>query len=197
MNAFDNTKPILSMRDSISQTRVKLLHPKVSSEVEALIIEAEKGLPKHLAIRIVQGLRTIEEQDALYALGRTKVNPDGKTDKKPMGNIVTNAKGGSSYHNYGLAIDFAILVDKDGNGKYDELSWDIKKDNDKDGVADWLEVVKIFEAAGWEWGGKWASLKDYPHVQKTFGYSWKLLLGKYVTKDFIDGTQHVRIGEVI
>jgi peptidoglycan LD-endopeptidase CwlK len=170
------------MRDKISIPRAAQLHPAIRDEVVALIDQAELQLPTYLAIRIVQGLRTIEEQDALYAQGRTK-----------PGNIVTNAHGGSSYHNYGLAIDFAILVDKDGNGTYDEPSWDIKKDNDKDGVADWLEVVKIFEAVGWEWGGKWASIKDYPHVQKTFGYKWQTLFAKYNSSDFILGTKYVKV----
>lgn len=174
------------MRDKISIPRAKLLHPAVRDEVIALIDKVERGFPPNVAVRIVQGLRTIQEQNILYAKGRTA-----------PGNIVTNAKGGSSYHNYGLAIDFAILIDKDGNGTYDELSWDIKKDNDKDGVADWLEVVKVFEAAGWEWGGRWSSLKDYPHVQKTFGYSWKLLLAKYNDKELIAGTQYVKVGEVV
>jgi peptidoglycan L-alanyl-D-glutamate endopeptidase CwlK len=97
------------MRDKISIDRAKQLHPSVRNEVISLITEVEKGFPANIAVRIVQGLRTIEEQNVLYAQGRTK-----------PGNIVTNAKSGSSYHNYGLAIDFAILVDKDGNGTYDE-----------------------------------------------------------------------------
>lgn len=168
------------MRDAISVNRAFLLHPKVRQEVMNLIDKAEVGLPKNMAIRIVQGLRTIDEQNALYAQGRTK-----------PGNKVTNAKGGSSFHNYGLAIDFAILVDTDNNGTYNELSWDIKRDNDKDGVSDWLEVVKIFEAAGWEWGGKWASIKDYPHLQKTFGFKWQQLLEKYNKKQFIPVTNYV------
>lgn len=170
------------MRDKVSIPRAAQLHPAVREEVVKLIDQAEKQLPPNLAIRIVQGLRTIEEQNALYAQGRTK-----------PGNIVTNAKGGSSYHNYGLAIDFAILIDKDGNGTYDELSWDIKKDNDRDGIADWLEVVKIFEAAGWEWGGRWSSIKDYPHVQKTFGHKWQNLMAKYKSKDFIPGDTYVNV----
>jgi peptidoglycan LD-endopeptidase CwlK len=170
------------MRDNVSIPRAAQLHPAVRDEVVILIDKVEAGFPSHIAVRIVQGLRTIEEQNALYAQGRTK-----------PGNIVTNAKGGSSYHNYGLAIDFAILIDKDGNGTYDELSWDIKKDNDKDGVADWLEVVKVFEAAGWEWGGKWSSIKDYPHVQKTFGHSWQTLLARYNKKQFIAGVQYVQV----
>lgn len=170
------------MRDKISLERAKLLHPVVREEVINLITKVEQGFPPNIAVRIVQGLRTIAEQNALYAKGRTA-----------PGAIVTNAKGGSSYHNYGLAIDFAILIDKDGNGTYDELSWDIKKDNDKDGVADWLEVVKVFEAAGWEWGGKWSSIKDYPHLQKTFGLKWQTLLARHNKKQFIAGIDYVAL----
>lgn len=161
------------MRDKVSIQRAALLHPKVRAEVIQLIDKAEATFHPNMAVRIVQGLRTIDEQNDLYAQGRTK-----------PGNIVTNAKGGSSFHNYGLAIDFAILTDKDGNGSFEDLSWDIKKDNDKDGVADWLEVVKVFEGAGWEWGGKWASIKDYPHLQKTFGLTWKILLARYNNNQF-------------
>lgn len=173
------------MRDKISLQRARQLHPDVRDEVINLITEVEKGFPPNIAVRIVQGLRTIAEQDALYNQGRTK-----------PGSIVTNARGGSSYHNYGLAIDFAILIDKDSNGTYDELSWDIKKDNDKDGVADWLEVVKVFESAGWEWGGKFSSIKDYPHVQKTFGYRWQDLLMRHNKKQFINGTEYIALNSV-
>jgi hypothetical protein len=61
------------------------------------------------------------------------------------------------------------------------------------GVADWLEVVKVFEAAGWEWGGRWASIRDYPHVQKTFGHKWQNLMAKYNQKDFIPGHTYVNV----
>ena len=178
---LSNINP-LAVRDPVTSARIELLHPNIREEVRRLIVEAESNLVPSRAVRIVQGLRTFEEQAALYAQGRTKPGP-----------IVTNAVAGSSYHQYGLAIDFAILVDKDGNGVYDELSWDIKADNDKDGTADWLEVVKVFEKAGYEWGGKWSSIKDYPHLQKKFGYTWRQLLDKYTTKQFIEGTKYVKI----
>lgn len=170
------------MRDKVTVDRVATLHPFVRTEATQLIDKAEEGLPANLAVRVVQGYRSVAEQDALYAQGRSKPGP-----------IVTKARGGSSFHNYGLAIDFAILEDKDGNGTYDDLSWDIRRDNDKDGTADWLEIVKIFEGAGWEWGGKWASIKDYPHVQKTFGYTWQQLLVKYGKREFLPGTKYLNL----
>ncbi len=157
--------------DKITQERLALLHPKVREDVTKVINEIEKALTGRAQIRIVQGLRTIPEQDALYAQGRTK-----------PGKIVTNARGGSSYHNYGLAVDFALLID----GK--TISWDMKTDWDGDKVADWTEVVKIFQKYGWEWGGNWKSLKDYPHFQKTFGYTISDLRIKYNKKDFIKGS---------
>ncbi|MGN7760440.1 M15 family metallopeptidase [Paenibacillus sp. 22594] len=118
---------------------------------EALIEFAyAHGVP----IVITQGLRSIPEQDGLYAQGRTK-----------PGQIVTNARGGYSYHNFGVAIDFALLLPNGG------VSWDTKRDGDGDGVADWDEVVADAKRIGWEWGGDWTSFKDMPHLQITYGLS--------------------------
>lgn len=169
------------MRDKISIERVGKLHPKIILEVVNLIEQAESKLP-NTAIRIVQGLRTFEEQNHLYAQGRTI-----------PGNRVTNSKGGQSYHCYGLAIDFALLYDKDSNGSYESLSWDILKDFDKDGQRDWLEVVDIFEDAGYYWGGHFSKSADNPHLEKNFGHHWKELLKMYEAGNFIPGTNYVNI----
>lgn len=148
------------MRDNITAQRVALLHPKIAAEVATLIDKAEAGFPPYMAIRVVQGLRTYAEQNALYAQGRNG-------DKRPR---VTNAKGGQSFHNFGLAVDFAILRDTDRNGTFEQLSWDTAADYDKDGTIDWQEIVRTFTAAGYEWGGSWRTFKDLPHIQKTFGH---------------------------
>ena len=163
------------MRDAISLERCQKLHPKVRQEAIEAIQEAEAGFPSNIKVRVVQGLRTIEEQNELYAQGRTK-----------PGNIVTKAKGGKSLHNYGLAIDFALMYDKDYNGNFEELSWNIAKDGDKDGKKDWDEVVAAFEKRGWSWGGKWRTFKDYPHVQKDFGFSVSQLFAKYKPNEYVD-----------
>lgn len=126
------------------------LIPVVRAAAEALIDRCYmRGVP----IVITQGLRTIAEQDALYAQGRTK-----------PGAIVTKAKGGYSFHNFGVAIDFALLM-PDGKA----VSWDMKRDGDRDGKADWYEVVEEAKALGFEWGGDWTSFRDYPHFQMTLG----------------------------
>ena len=156
--------------DNVTAQRIALLHPKVRNEAAALINEANALLTTHSQIRVVQGLRTFAEQDALFA-------------KRPR---VTKAKGGQSLHNYGVAVDFCLIID----GK--EVSWDLKKDWDGDKIADWMEVVSVFRKAGWEWGGTW-KFTDNPHFQKTFGYTWQQLLQKHNNHDFIAGTKYVNI----
>lgn len=170
------------MRDKISIERAKKLHPAIAEEVIEVIDEIEKGFPEHIAVRIVQGLRTFDEQDALYQQGRTTKGP-----------IVTNAKAGSSYHNYGLALDFAILYDKDKDGKYEELSWSTVKDGDVDGIPDWTEVAQAFLRHGYNWGGEWRTFKDLPHVEKHFDYNWRELLVKHANEDFIKDTKYVNV----
>lgn len=154
--------------DAVTSGRINLLHPAIREEVRQCVEQANKLLTGNSQMRIVQGLRTFEEQDALYK-------------KRPK---VTNAKGGQSYHNYGLAIDFCLIV----NGK--EVSWDTTKDFDSDGNADWMEVVKVFEAKGYHWG---KAFNDLPHFEKAFGYNWRALLVKYTNKDFIPGTKYVNL----
>lgn len=183
------------MRDPHTPARVNELHPKIRVEVAVLIDKVEAGFPSWMAVRVVEHYRSFEYQNTLYALGRTKKNPDGASASKPLGNKVTNARGGQSLHNYGLAIDFAILYDKDRNGTYDSLSWDLVGDMDRDGQSDWQEVVKVFKDAGYEWGGDWKSIIDNPHLQKTFGYTESQLYAKYMNGEtFIDnGNRYVTI----
>ena len=165
------------MVDKVTEERIKLLHPSVRDEVKILIDKINTCvLTGSAKVRIAQGLRTFAEQDALYAQGRTK--PGAK---------VTNAKGGQSIHNYGLAVDIVLIID----GKI--TSWDTKKDFDKDKQADWMEVVSEFKKAGWEWGGDWRTFKDMPHFEKTKGLTLKQIQDKYKRKDFIKNTTYINI----
>ena len=137
--------------DQITVDRIKTMHPKLRDELlEQYAYANEKLLPKGVRLRFAYTLRTNSEQDALYAIGRTK-----------PGRIITNAKGGQSMHNYGLAFDIVILLDKDGDGKFETASYDLDKH--------WMAVTNYFKSKGWECGGDWKSFKDYPHFQKTFG----------------------------
>ena len=149
--------------DKVTLERIEQLHPDLRGEVKEIYQEICEALTGRAICRFAYTLRTIKEQNDLYALGRTK-----------PGKIVTNAKGGQSYHNYGLAIDIVLLVDKDKNGTFESASWQTNVDFDGDGKSDWMEVVKIFKMYGWEWGGDW-KFTDLPHFQKTFGKSIKQL----------------------
>lgn len=135
----------IGLKELIERAEKKLVgvHPLVATKARQLI---ERAYREGINVIITQGLRTVEEQNELYAQGRTK-----------PGKIVTNAKGGYSYHNFGLAFDFAILKD-DGS-----VSWNV------DGK--WKRVGAIGKSLGLEWGGDWKDFKDYPHFQYTFGLS--------------------------
>jgi len=167
--------------DKITLQRIELLHPKVKEEVKEIYNEICERLTGNAACRFTHTLRTFKEQDNIYAKGRTL-----------PGKIVTHSRGGQSFHNFGLAIDFCLIVDKNNDLIFEEVSWDIKKDYDKDGTSDWREVVEVFKMYGWDWGGDWKSFKDFPHFQKTFGYITPQLKALYNQKK-VDKNNYVLI----
>jgi peptidoglycan L-alanyl-D-glutamate endopeptidase CwlK len=132
----------------LSLQRLEPLHSAVRTRGRALITAcAEAGL----AILITQGLRSWKEQDALYRKGRT-VPPIGEKY------WVTMAKGGQSYHNFGLAFDIVVL---NALGKAD---WNSKHPG-------WAAAGELGATLGLEWGGTWKKRKDLPHFQYTGGIS--------------------------
>lgn len=163
--------------DKVTVDRIKLIHPKLQDELSSIYAEICEALEGRAECRFTHTLRTVAEQNELYAQGRTKPGP-----------IVTRARGLDSWHNYGMAVDIVLLV----GGK---AVWDIKTDYDKDGRSDWMEVVDIFKRYGWEWGGDWKFV-DNPHFQKTMGNSIQLLkefwrTGRVFNAD--NGQKYVRI----
>lgn len=142
--------------DKSTLDRIAKLHPSVREEMTTIINECNTLLNGRSQVRISQGLRTFAEQDALY-------------NQRPR---VTKAKGGQSIHNYGFAVDIVLIID----GK--TASWDVKKDWDNDGIADWDECVKVFAKHGWSWGGSWSSFKDMPHFDKIGFNNWRVLINK-------------------
>jgi peptidoglycan L-alanyl-D-glutamate endopeptidase CwlK len=93
--------------------------------------------------RIISGTRSYAEQDALFAKGRTEPGP-----------IVTNARGGQSNHNFGLAWDIG-LFGLDGSYLPESPFYD--------------EVSRIGLTADLEWGGNWPTFPDRPHYQLATG----------------------------
>lgn len=129
------------------------LHPQLDHKLARLLAKCtEKGI----YLIITEGFRTVADQDALYAKGRTT-----------KGSIVTNARGSSysSQHQWGIAFDIAI---NDKNLLYDLTI--IKK------------VGKLAKKVGLGWGGDWTSFKDYPHFYlKRWGSTTSKLKQKYGT----------------
>lgn len=136
------------------------LYPKVAKLRDTLkAIMAATGNP----IVITDEYRSFEEQDRLYAQGRTT-----------PGNIVTNAKAGQSFHNYRVAFDIAFSSAKG-------ITYD----------GPWEMVGNIGNALGLEWGG-WAT-KESPETEQIAGWPNLIdkphfqYLGGYTLKDFQDG----------
>nr|WP_219914480.1 M15 family metallopeptidase [Thalassobacillus sp. CUG 92003] len=147
---IDNQGPQLGSPQTYEPLPTEL-HPEVAERREQLVERAEK---RGISVVITDGHRTKEEQNELYEQGRSR-----------GGEVVTNVRGGDSYHNYGLAIDFALRLD---NGN---VVWDMEHDGNQNGESDWMEVVEIAKDLGFEWGGEWPGFKDYPHLQMDFGLS--------------------------
>lgn len=143
------------------------LHPDLRSLTILAWSECELAMPDNVKLWIDQALRTFDQSNELYAKGRTV-----------PGDIVTNAKAGQSYHNYGLAFDFHMIT----NGKDD---WSV-------GPL-WRKVADIMKSHGFAWGGDFKSILDQPHFEYTFGYNWRALLEKYNNRDLISGTLYVKL----
>ena len=123
--------------DQRSEENILTLLPnaqKVARQWLATVREMAAGMG--VQVKIICGTRSYAEQDRLYA-------------KRPR---VTNARGGQSWHNFGLAFDFGVFS-ADGKEYYGEH-----------------KCYKVFgqkaaEIEGAEWGGAWKSFKDEPHIQ--------------------------------
>jgi peptidoglycan L-alanyl-D-glutamate endopeptidase CwlK len=124
---------------------------------------------------VTQTLRSQEEQAAYYARGRLPLDEVNLLYKKAGLNsisaeenkkIVTKAKTvWDSFHAYGRAFDVAIVS---SSGKID---WDDAVDWNSDGVSDWVQLGKLGESIGLEWGGNFSSMPDFPHFQLREGYT--------------------------
>jgi peptidoglycan L-alanyl-D-glutamate endopeptidase CwlK len=121
--------------DPRSEGVIARLQPQVWPYARALVTRAAA---RGINIKIISGLRSYEEQNALYAQGRSK-----------PGRVVTNARGGYSNHNFGIAFDIGVF---DGSRYVPESPR-------------YKAVGAIGSDLGLEWGGNWKTFKDEPHFQ--------------------------------
>ena len=129
--------------DQRTERNIATLHPraqvKARTFMQAVVpIMAGRGVE----VKIIGGTRSYAEQDTLYAQGRST-----------PGSRVTNARGGYSNHNFGIAWDIGLFQ----QGKY---------------LGDsplYRECGAIGRSLGLEWGGDWKSFPDEPHFQLKTG----------------------------
>jgi peptidoglycan LD-endopeptidase CwlK len=137
----------------VSSRKLTDLHPLMQPLVVDFLARVEM---EGIDLLVTCTYRSDEEQEKLYAIGRTK-----------PGRRVTNAPPGRSMHNFrfgGKPASLAVDVVPLANGK---PVWS---------AADpvWQKVGEIGEAAGLEWAGRWKRGREYPHFQHPHAKSVRL-----------------------
>lgn len=144
--------------DSISISRLARVHPELSRRITQLASMCED-----YPFRVTQGLRTWNEQAALYAQGREStdsvnarrkaVNWEPITDVQNV--VVTHAAAGYSMHNFGLAVD---IVPSDPNFPTFRPDYNTQHPS-------WLAILRRALSCGLNEGAQWTGVKrDYPHL---------------------------------
>lgn len=143
------TREDLRRRDLVRLTKV---HPALSARVLKVLAAMEAlGFP----MTITAGVRTVEEQFALYQKGRTQ---DATGQWVAIGDTVTNADGTVKKSNhqvkddgYGHAVDCVFLTEDL------QPTWDAHYP--------WVAYGACAKAVGLVWGGDWIHLVDRPHLE--------------------------------
>lgn len=153
------------------------LHPAFRQRVKLILAELTNKGWKPVA---VLGIRTLQEQNALYSVGRKPLNevnrllkaaglpPKTESENK---RVVTHAKGGESWHN----LETTSMMPA-GSRAIDQIRGNavdiIQKgyDNwDKIPLAFWTDLGTVARKYGCIWGGDWSGDKrDRPHVEMKF-----------------------------
>lgn len=128
--------------DSRSEGNIATLLPRVRPFARALI---EKAANQGIIIKVTSGTRSFAEQDQLFAQGRTK-----------PGKIVSNARGGFSNHNFGIAFDVTIFT---GSSDPEKAKTPVFES------PIYKAIGALGTELGLEWGGNWKTIVDEPHFQ--------------------------------
>ena len=131
----------MDLLDQNSLTMMNQLYPEFRARVFRIFndVYSQHGLK----IKVTEGFRNFQRQKDLYDQGRSK-----------PGKIVTHARPGETFHNYGLAVDCCFNVhgdpylEKHPNGEFL-----------------WSEIGRFASLYGVRWGGSFKSLIDKPHLE--------------------------------
>lgn len=128
--------------------RIDHLHPEVQIKCQRFLLDCEKA---GIDVLVTCTHRTHQEQNELYAIGRTK-----------PGRRVTNARAGESSHNFTVngqpaSLAFDVVPMRYGKPVWGTIGDDLKL---------WQRVGAIGEAAGLSWAGRWVTFKEFPHFEQ-------------------------------
>lgn len=149
----------------LNENRLSLVHPVLAARVMELIgiLEAED-----INILVTQGLRTYNEQERLYARGRTAPGPK-----------VTDCQPGHSWHNFGLAVD--VCPEEFANEEGVPVAhpdWNV------DHPA-WHRIHEAALELGFACGADFRTFPDMPHLQMTG--KWPAAVPDAARQDFMEG----------
>lgn len=147
--------------DDRNNAALAKLHPVFAERVKKLL---HAMVIMQIPVLIAQGLRTYEEQQALYDMGRTKPStatcnhegihrPVGTCTDHPFGATVTRAKPGYSWHQFALSVD--LYPDNvEVNGLQPE--WDAN-------ATEWRTLLRVGKGFALAEGAEWRTFPDNPH----------------------------------
>lgn len=157
-----------STGDAVQDSQIAMLHPAIRRHVAEIVIDFNRLNGPDRTMRITPrsgGFRSFEDQDELYGRGG-----------------VTNAKGGESYHNYGLAFDVEVFVLSGTDYEYDQA---------RSSIESYSLVEKIARVRGFGWG---ASFDDPGHFQWSCGLATSDLFDR-VNSGEVDSLGYVELSE--
>ena len=120
--------------------------------VHPALVQKTLGLLQRFPMFVVMGVRTVAEQQALFAKGRTAppIGPQYIVTMKD--GVVHRSNHQPHADGLGHAVDLAFLPTADRANPFDE-AWP------------WEAYGQAVEAAGLVWGGRWAHPHDSPHAE--------------------------------
>lgn len=157
-----NRKTIMTkVWDIYTEERIKKLHPAIRNRARMFINTAQEKYG--IKLRITSGHRDFFTQEELYSRPWDGIDNDKDGLIDEADEKVTQAKPGSSFHNYGLALD--VVEIKDGKGLWENPNWPL--------------IGRIGKSFGFEWGGDWIGFVDRPHFEYPPGIKVSELLAQY------------------
>ena len=144
------------LEQALKRNKVKQTHPEILVRGIEMV---RRCYDEGIYILFTDGLRTDIDQAKLFGQSRKNYWYKGVNYSAPEKPWVTNAEPGTSFHNFGLALDYVLT---DATAK--PVFWTRNKQ--------WERAAAIAKELGFSWGGDWpAKIRDNPHIEYNGGLS--------------------------